>query len=151
MASSVTPSETNLPPRRTCFISLPMNHHHSQPPPTFWNAEKIANEPTQKDVLSTYDEEALQILQDTCRHSGERYEIGLPWKRDTPLSNNYFAALKRFREHPQKKIKFDESLKKDLEKGYVKQVKMQHPPPREFGTSPRIPARIPINQEKSVE
>ena len=99
----------------------------------YWNVEKIATEPEQKDALSTPDKAALQRLQDTCRHNGERCDIGLPWKRDTPLPNNYFAALcqlrtleKRFREHPQKKAKFDETLQKDLEKGYVKQVKMQH-------------------------
>ena len=43
--------------------------------------------------MSTHDKEALQILQDTCRQNGERYEIVLPWKRDTPLPNNCFAAL----------------------------------------------------------
>ena len=124
----------------------------------YWNVEKIATEPAQKDASSTHDKEALQIPQVTCRHNGERYEIGLSWKRDTPLPNNYFAALsqlrsleKQFREHPQKKAKFDETLQKDLEKGYVKQVKMQHPRPREFGTSPRIPSRLPMNLAKSAE
>ena len=116
----------------------------------YWNVEKIATEPAQKDALSTHDKEALQILQDTCRHNGERYEIGLPWKRDTPLPNNYFAALsqlrsleKRFQEHPQKKTKFDETLQKDLEKGYVKQVKMQHPPPRRIWYLPTHPVENP--------
>ena len=36
-ASSVTPPETNLPPRSTCFSSLPLNYHHNQLLPTFWN------------------------------------------------------------------------------------------------------------------
>ena len=83
----------------------------------YWNVEKIATEQTQNMVLSTYDKEALQILQDTCLRNVERYEIGLPWKRNTPLTNNYFAALgqlhsleKRFREHPKKKVKFDDTL-----------------------------------------
>ena len=58
----------------------------------YWNVEKTTTEPPQKDALSTHDKEILQILQDTCRHNGERYEIGLPWKRDTPLPNNYLAA-----------------------------------------------------------
>ena len=100
--------------------------------------------------MSKHDKEALQILQDTCRHNGERYEIGLPWKRDTPLPNNYFAALsqlrsleKRFREYPQKKAKFDETLEKDLEKGYVKQIKMQHPPPPRIWYLPTHPVENP--------
>ena len=85
----------------------------------YWNVEKIATEPTQKFVLSTDDKEALQILQDTCRHNGERYEIGLPWKHDTPLSNIYFAALSqlrsleiRFRENPRKKVKLMEPCRR---------------------------------------
>ena len=101
----------------------------------YGNVEKLATEPTQKDILSTDDKEALQILQDTCRQNSERYEIGLCWKRNTQFPNNYFAALgqlrslkKHFRDHPQKKVIIDETLQKDLEKGYVKQVKMQHPP-----------------------
>ena len=51
-ASSVTPPETNLPPRSTCFSSLPMNHHLNQLPWIFWNTtgtfKKIATEPAQK-------------------------------------------------------------------------------------------------------
>ena len=83
---------------------------------------KIAIEPTQKDDFSTDHKEALQIRQDTWRQNGEGYGIGLSWKRGTSLPNNYFAALsqlrslnKRFRKHPQKKVKFDETLQKDLE------------------------------------
>ena len=114
--SSVTPPATNLALPSTCFSSLPMNHHRHILE-HYWNVEQIATKPTQKDILSTHDKKTLQILRDTCRHNGERYETGLPWKRNSPLPNNYFAALshlrslgKRFREHPQKKVKFDETL-----------------------------------------
>ena len=69
----------------------------------------------------------------------------------------YFAALsqlhsleKRFREHPQKKVKFGETLQEDLKKGYVKQVKMQHPPPSGISVPPHA-SRTPMNQENSVE
>ena len=121
----------------------------------YWNVEKIATEPAQKDASSTHDKEALQTLQDTCRHNGKRYEIGLPWKSDSPLPNKYFAALsqlrsleKRFREHPQKKTKFRETLHKDLEKGYVKQVKMQHPPPPRIWYLPTHPVENPNEPDK---
>ena len=100
--------------------------------------------------MSTDDKEALQILQDTCRHNGERYKKELPWKRDTLLPSNYFAALsqlrileKRFVEHPQKNVKFDETLQKDLEKSFVKKVKMQHPPPQRYWYLPTHPVENP--------
>ena len=63
----------------------------------YWSIEKTANEPAESIVLSDVDNEALQILEKTCRHNGERYEIGLPWKTDVNLPNNYYAALNRVR------------------------------------------------------
>ena len=38
-----------------------------------------------------------KYLKKTCRHNGERYENGLPWKTDVNLPNNYYAALNRLR------------------------------------------------------
>ena len=63
----------------------------------YWSIENTAKEPAKSFVLSNVDNEALQILEKTCRHNGERYEIGLAWKTDVNLPNNYYAALNRVR------------------------------------------------------
>ena len=50
---------------------------------------------------------------------------------------------KRFRDHPQKKLKFDDTLLKDLEKGYVKPVKMLDSPPQRLWYLPTHPVENP--------
>ena len=52
----------------------------------------IKKHPLELQVHQTLIEEkqqALRFLQATIRYSGERYEIGLPWKPDASLPNNY--------------------------------------------------------------
>ena len=44
---------------------------------------------------SSDDKLALQILDNTTRLVNGRYEIGLPWKPNSSLSNNYCVALKQ--------------------------------------------------------
>ena len=74
---------------------------HSPPPelqPTdvlenYWTIEKAGCEPVIDEKVSLEDKEALRILNETCHHNGERYEIGLPWKSSATLPNNYFAAV----------------------------------------------------------
>ena len=91
----------------------------------YWNVEKIATEPAQKDALSTHDKEALQIFQDTCRHNGEKYDIGLPWKRDTPLPNSYFAALSQLRslENASENTRRREPIRRNLAEGPRKRIR----------------------------
>ena len=132
---------------RKNFVLFPATEIHqnaaNQFPPDmlgqYWSMEKTASEPVKSFVLSDVDNEALQILEKTCRHNGERYEVGLPWKTDVNLPNNYYAALNRVRSlekrstrNPELKKRFDETLTTDLEKQYVKPVVKQNPPPEKI-------------------
>ena len=115
----------------------------------YWSIEKTASEPAES-FLSDVDKEALQTLERTCRHNGERYEIGLPWKTDVQLPNNYYAALNRVRplekrltRNPELKKRFDETLTTDLEKQYVKPVVKQNPPPEKIWYLPTHPVKNP--------
>ena len=116
----------------------------------YWSIEKTANEPAESFVLSDVDNEALQTLEKTCRHNGERYEIGLPWKSDVNLPNNYYAALNRVRfleksltRNNELKKKFDETLNTDLQKQYVTTVVMQNSPPEKIWYLPTHPVENP--------
>ena len=58
------------------------------------------------------------------RHIGERYEVGLTWKENVELQNNYpvpKAQLKSLESRLSKveflRIKYHETLQTDLEKG----------------------------------
>ena len=58
----------------------------------FWSKE---NDGTRKEdnTITEYEKSAIRILESTINHTGERYEIGLPWKVPANLQNNYFSAL----------------------------------------------------------
>ena len=101
----------------------------------FWSIE---NDGTRKeDNTITEDEKsAIRILESTINHTGERYEIGLPWKVPANLQNNYFSALnqlnslnKRLNNDPKLSDMNQQTLVTDLNKNYVKPVEMTDPPP----------------------
>ena len=47
-------------------------------------------------VMSIENKRAIELMEGSCKKKGERYEIGLPWKKDKALlPNNYVLAEKR--------------------------------------------------------
>ena len=47
-------------------------------------------------VMSPEDRRAIELMENSCKKKGDRYEIGLPWKKDKGLlPNNYSLAQKR--------------------------------------------------------
>ena len=70
--------------------------------------------------------EALSIINDTIKHIDDRYQIGLPWKKDIKLPNNYFIAKFRWHALQQRLEKdtnlrehYEETIKKVLDKNYI--------------------------------
>ena len=59
---------------------------------SFWKIENTETEFEETADTSTDSKRAVQILQDTIHHIGDRYEIGLLWKQDSKLENNYPVA-----------------------------------------------------------
>ena len=113
---------------------------------------KIEAEGTQPKRESTnpVDKEALDILNKTISYNGERYEVGLPWKKPLRIENNYFAALsqlkslqKRLSNYLQLKELYEQTLTTDLQKFYVKPVEMQQPEPEKIRYLPHHPVVNP--------
>ena len=99
---------------------------------------------------SLEDKEALRILNETCHHNGERYEIGLPWKSSAALPNNYSAAVsqahsleKRLRDKPIVLQKYKKTLIRNLASNYVEPVIKQQPPPDKIWYLPTHPVENP--------
>ena len=96
---------------------------------SFWKIDSSGSENENETPLSKDDTRALKILNDTVRHTGERYEIGLLWKEKVNLENNYPVAKAQI-QSLEKKLSKDQLLKEmyqktldtDIEKGYVKPV-----------------------------
>ncbi|XP_045027948.1 uncharacterized protein LOC123471110 [Daphnia magna] len=63
----------------------------------FIEFDTFGTKPNVMKPISRDEERAWEILGDTTKHNGERYESGLLWKLDDPaLPNNFFAAQRRF-------------------------------------------------------
>ena len=99
---------------------------------TWWDIESYAS---RCDVSgrSKDDEKALQMLEQTTKFDGERYEVGLLWKRRNPfLPNNYSSALNqmksleyRLERQPELKKLYQDTIKVDVEKGFVRILKQE--------------------------
>ena len=57
----------------------------------FWTMEG-KNLVSGKKTWTADDRKALETLKRPACHNGFRYEMGLPWKDDNKLPNNYFLA-----------------------------------------------------------
>ena len=75
---------------------------------------------------SSDDKEALSILNDTIKHIGDRYQSGLPRKKDIKLPNNYLMAKvqwhalhQRLKRDTNLRERCEETIKKDLDKNYI--------------------------------
>ena len=85
-----------------------------------------------KKTLTAHGRKALEPLKRTTRHNDSRYEIGVPWKDDTKLPNNYFlvkAQLQplenRFQQEPDLVCRYNQTIEADIEKRFVEETQRQ--------------------------
>ena len=91
---------------------------------TWWDIESYASH-CDVSGKSNDDKKALQMLEQTAKCDGERYEVGLLWKRkDLFLPNNFSSALSqmksleyRLEKKPELKKLYQDYIKVDVEKG----------------------------------
>ena len=88
----------------------------------------------QVDHRSTADARAHDILENTTVHNGKRYDVGMLWAEDNiELPKNYLSALvqlksleKRLTKNQTLREAYSNTIKKDLDKGYVVKIKDAH-------------------------
>ena len=97
----------------------------------------------------------MHALENSICHNGERYQIGLPWKPEKKLENNYFSAVhqlkslhKCLQKDPIFNQKYNQTLQTNLDKNFVKPVEMQEQPPQSFWYLPHHPVTNPNKPEK---
>ena len=62
----------------------------------FWELDAIGIVNHQEHQRTVEEEGAINQLNNSCHFDGERYEVGLPWKKDhPPLVHNYGQAYQR--------------------------------------------------------
>nr|CTR11689.1 polyprotein [Calliphora vicina] len=80
----------------------------------YFSDENLGILPPTKDIFSKDDQQALDILEKTCKFIDGRYEVGLLWKHDQPdLPNSFQTAINRL-QCIQKKAKKDPVLAENL-------------------------------------
>ena len=88
----------------------------------------------QVDPRSAADARAQEILETTTFHNGQRYDVGMLWADDSvQLPNNYFSSLvqlksleKRLSRDTSLKENYANTIREDLEKGYLVTVPDAH-------------------------
>ena len=62
----------------------------------FWELDAIGIRSHQEYQRTPEEEDTINQFNNSCRFDGERYEVGLPWKKDhPPLVDNYGQAYQR--------------------------------------------------------
>ena len=88
----------------------------------------------QVDPRSAVDARAQEILETTTFHNGQRYDVGMLWADDNiQLPNNYFSSLvqlksleKRLSRHTTLNENYANTIREELEKGYLITVPDAH-------------------------
>ena len=76
----------------------------------FWELDALGIGSHQEHQRTPEEEDAINQFNHSCRFDGERYEVGLPWKKDhPPLVDNYGQAYQRL-------VSTERRLTKDSEK-----------------------------------
>ena len=89
----------------------------------------------QVDARYAADKRALSVLKNDTFHDGERYIVSMLWNdKESTLPNNYFSSLaqlksleKRLNKDPSLREKYAETIRDDIQKGYVITVKAHNP------------------------
>ena len=131
-------------------LTVDTERHLSECVTSFWKIENTGTEFEETADTSTDSKRAVQILQDTIHHIGDRYENGLLWKQDSKLENNYPVAKaqldslqRRLNKDIELKQLYEKTLDTDLEKGYVKPVTFSNPAPEKIWYLPHHPVTNP--------
>ena len=90
------------------------------------------------DALSAADKRALSLLKKDTFHDGDWYIVPMLWNdKESTLPNNYFSSLaqlksleRRLDKDPSLREKYAETIREDIQKGYVITVKAHDPKSR---------------------
>ena len=126
----------------------PVEHNLDDQLRRFWELESLG---VMKDEPSVYDKFVQQISFD-----GQRYQVGLPWKENTPpLPDNFElcrrrldSLLKRLKQNPTLLAEYDSVIRDQLRRGIVKVV--NHSESAELDRVHYLPHHGVVRQDKAT-
>ena len=94
---------------------------------SFWRMENFGINP--EVTMSKEEKHALNTLRDTIRFVDNRYEVGLLWKPNAELPNNFAAAIQQFKKLKQRLNRdpitldlYSATIENDLKNEYIRRV-----------------------------
>ena len=121
----------------------------------FWKIEETGQKTKEKEFYTENNLAAIRILENTIHHTGERYEIGLPWKNEIQLQNNYYIARNQLKSLDRRLAKnndlrnfYEATLVNDLKKKHVRPVEMKRIKPSRIWYLPHHPVQNPNKPTK---
>ncbi|XP_015775674.1 PREDICTED: uncharacterized protein LOC107353801 [Acropora digitifera] len=96
----------------------------------FWELDAIGVVDQQNNVRSVEEKDALNQFNSSCNFNGDRYEVGLPWKKDhPPLVDNYQQAYQRLIsiernliKHVEKKRMYCDAVNQYIDDGHARAI-----------------------------
>lgn len=96
----------------------------------FWELDAIGVIDRQNVHLTVEEEDALQQFNSSCHFNGDRYEVGIPWKKDhPPLVDNYQQAYQRLvsterglAKNPEKARMYCQAVKQYIDDGHARAI-----------------------------
>ena len=100
---------------------------------SFWRMESFGINP--EVTMSRDERHALKTLRETIRFVDNRYEVGLLWKPNIELPNNFAAALQQYKRMKQRLLLdsathdlYSATIEKDLNCGYIRRIPNEEVP-----------------------
>ena len=83
--------------------------------------------------MSVEEKDVVDQFNSSCNFDGDRYEVGLPWKKDhPPLVDNYQQADKRLvsiernlSKHPEKKRMYCEAVNRYIDDDHARAIRKE--------------------------
>ena len=96
----------------------------------FWELDAIGVVDQKINVMSVEEKDAVDQFNSSCNFDGDRYEVGLPCKKDhPPLADNYQQAYQRLisiernlSKHPEKKRMYCEAVNRYIDDDHTRAI-----------------------------
>ena len=96
----------------------------------FWELDAFGVVDQKNDVMLVEEKDAVDQFNSSCNFDGNRYEVGLPWKKSHPLLvDNYQQAYQRLvsiernlSKHPEKKRMYCEAVDRYIDDGHARAI-----------------------------
>ena len=113
----------------------------------FWEIETLGISQSKPEMMTTEEKIAFEKVSQSLFHDGERYQVAVPWKLDSPkLPNNFEMACSRLKNTEKRLLRqppvgeeYKQIIVSYLDKGYVRKINKKEREPLNVWYLPHFP------------